>query len=75
MNPNCIYLNRGNHESAELANNYGFGGEVKSKYCADTYLLFLNSFKYLPLAHIVDDWIFVVHGGLTDNTNTTIKDI
>ena len=55
MNPNCIYLNRGNHESAELANNYGFGGEVKSKYCADTYLLFLNSFKYLPLAHIVDD--------------------
>ncbi len=40
MYPKCIFLNRGNHESFDLNNMYGFSGEVKAKYCQDTLSLF-----------------------------------
>lgn len=32
LNPKCIFLNRGNHESRELNKTYGFEGEVLKKY-------------------------------------------
>lgn len=54
---------------------YGFEGEVVSKYCSDTFLLFTELFKKLPLAHLVDKRIFVVHGGLTQNRDLMIEDI
>ena len=63
-NPKCMYLNRGNHESLNLTKMYGFEGEVKKKYCDLTYSLFIHSFKYLPLAHIINDKVLVLHGGL-----------
>jgi serine/threonine-protein phosphatase 5 len=65
--PKCIYLNRGNHEARELNAMYGFEGEVISKYCSDTFLLFLSLFKCLPIAHVINKEIFVVHGGLAQN--------
>lgn len=43
---------------------YGFEGEIKAKYCADTFTLFTDSFKYLPLGHIIENKILVLHGGL-----------
>lgn len=45
LTPKCLYLNRGNHEARELNTMYGFEGEVVSKYCSDTFLLFLDLFK------------------------------
>lgn len=54
VHPKILYLNRGNHEARDLNVMYGFEGEVISKYCSDTFLLFLDLFKRLPLAHIVD---------------------
>lgn len=30
--PECIFLNRGNHENADLNKMYGFEGEVLAKY-------------------------------------------
>ena len=45
MTPKCLYLNRGNHEARELNTMYGFEGEVVSKYCSDTFMLFLDLFK------------------------------
>lgn len=73
--PKMLFLNRGNHESRELNLMYGFEGEVVSKYCSDTFLLFTELFKKLPLAHLVDKRIFVVHGGLTQNRDLMIEDI
>ena len=54
---------------------YGFSGEVQAKYCQDTLLLFQDSFKYLPLAHIVDQKYFIVHGGLSMKKDLRISDI
>lgn len=65
LTPKCLYLNRGNHEAWELNTMYGFEGEVVNKYCSDTFLLFLDLFKHLPIAHVVNQEIFVVHGGLS----------
>ncbi|XP_029655100.1 serine/threonine-protein phosphatase 5-like [Octopus sinensis] len=53
---------------------YGFEGEVKHKYNSDLMMSFTNLFNNLPLAYLIDQQVFVVHGGLS-STDTTIEDI
>lgn len=53
--PKTFFLNRGNHEARDLNTLYGFEGEIVAKYCSDTFLLFLDLFKNLPLAHIIEN--------------------
>mmetsp|Transcript_97712 Transcript_97712/g.218079 ORF Transcript_97712/g.218079 Transcript_97712/m.218079 type:complete len:291 (-) Transcript_97712:30-902(-) len=43
---------------------YGFCGECGSKYDMDVFDLFSEAFRRLPLTHLIDDKILVVHGGL-----------
>lgn len=73
-----INLNRGNHESEGLNRLYGFEGEVKAKYCINTFKLYLKLFYQLPLCSTVADslgnTIFVVHGGLFKE-QVSIKDL
>ena len=65
--PTKMYLIRGNHESSQVTQDYGFKEEVKRKYQdGDTiYDLCCNAFNALPLAAIIDNEIFCVHGGLS----------
>ncbi|KAK4054960.1 Palmitoyl-protein thioesterase 1 [Microbotryomycetes sp. JL221] len=51
--PSKVYLNRGNHETADMNKVYGFEGETKKKYSEMTYKLFEEVFTALPLATLV----------------------
>ena len=73
--PNCIFLNRGNHESKNLTKMYGFEGEVLAKYDSPTYALFTHVFNYLPLGHIINKKVMVVHGGLFEKDGVKIEDL
>ena len=73
--PSQIYLNRGNHETDDMNKVYGFEGECKAKYNERTFRLFSEAFSALPLACLVGGKIFVLHGGLFSNDETSLEDI
>lgn len=73
--PNHFFLSRGNHESLGLNRMYGFEGEVKAKYDAEVFQVFQEVFYALPLAHILNNKVFVTHGGLFAKDGVTIADI
>ncbi|KAJ2159919.1 Palmitoyl-protein thioesterase 1 [Coemansia sp. RSA 552] len=65
--PDAFFLNRGNHESVGMNQLYGFEGEVRHKYPVQgrrMFALFQETFEALPIGHLIEKRIFVVHGGL-----------
>ena len=75
--PNHFYMARGNHESTNLNYMYGFRKEVNEKYGKDDkmYDCFSELFKSLPLGHILNKQVLVVHGGLFSRDGVTIDEI
>ncbi len=63
--PENFFLLRGNHESASINRIYGFYDECKRRYSVKLWKTFTDCFNCLPVAAIVDDKIFCVHGGLS----------
>ena len=54
---------------------YGFEGEVLAKYDQTVMNVFTEVFNWLPLAAVINDSVFVVHGGLcTDNEGVVTLD-
>lgn len=73
--PQDVRLARGNHEEHDMNVPYGFAGEALMKYGMEGYLDFQLVFSYLPLAHVVNDEVFVAHGGLPRMQNIDLSEI
>lgn len=73
--PNHFFMARGNHESINMNQMYGFEGEVKSKYSIQMFNLFTEIFNSLPLSHLINEKVIVMHGGLFSKDDVVLKDI
>jgi len=63
--PENFFILRGNHECASINRIYGFYDECKRRYTPKLWKRFTDCFNYLPVAAIVADKIFCMHGGLS----------
>lgn len=66
--PSYIYLLRGNHETRSIGLN--FKNECIEKYSLKVFDEAMDSFNNLPMAAILNDSIFCVHGGISSRVKS-----
>ena len=73
--PDRITLIRGNHESRQITQVYGFYDECLKKFgSVNAWKYCIEVFDYFPIASIINEKVFCVHGGLSPKL-TKIDDV
>lgn len=75
LDPACMHLTRGNHETKNMNTIYGFNGEVKAKFGGQMVDVFRETFCWLPIAYCLGSKVLVLHGGLFSREGVTLDDI
>ena len=69
--PTRLTILRGNHETRQITQVYGFYDECLRKYgSANIWRAFTDLFDYLPMTALVENTIFCLHGGLSPSIDT-----
>lgn len=69
--PERVHILRGNHESRQITQVYGFYDECLRKYSsAAVWRAFTDLFDYIPITAVVENEIFCLHGGLSPSIDT-----
>ncbi|KAF4669894.1 putative serine/threonine protein phosphatase, partial [Perkinsus chesapeaki] len=71
--PDRVHLLRGNHESRQITQVYGFYAECAMKYEDIDHIVwksFTDMFDYLPVAAVIGGKTLAVHGGLSPSVHT-----
>ncbi|MHA2179230.1 MAG: metallophosphoesterase [Candidatus Thorarchaeota archaeon] len=69
LEPERVLMLRGNHESDDTAQKYGFYSEVTRVHSFDVYGYYLDVFQVLPLA-AMGEGIFACHGGIPEGVKS-----
>ena len=75
LHPECMHLNRGNHEDRKVNVKYGFGEECGVlKYDYEVFNAIQALFEALPLMHVAQG-VAVCHGGLPEFSGLLLEEI
>jgi serine/threonine-protein phosphatase 5 len=74
--PDGFFVSRGNHESEPINRVHGFYDECARKYQNHQFFSLTNSvLNTLPIAYVICEKYFVVHGGLPAKPDFSLADV
>ncbi len=70
LEPDRVFVLRGNHESERIAVRYGFYLDVTKKHVRSIFRNYIAAFKALPLAGFSVNGVFSCHGGVPEGVQS-----